>query len=284
MTLRVTTTTSQTRQPPNEPAANFQTPVITPTSKVTTQRSPSAQTQSDAAFVSDTTGGPSDTIRAAQETVANTCTPTAQSPPCDTVSSDTTGRTITPRLPDNVRVNEVKSRINPTPTTPTAPPTVTDTATQAAPSPTKLQDIPPGQLLYMTKRGFPSDTSRPGSLPDRIEVNQSTTQADPATRPTAADASVIPPDYRLYSQVICNTSHTDISTHPVTSNSTGASRLSATSPRLTRQSTNAHADGWKSFTIDTWLSKLPPKTRTTRKMTDLRPPNPRQKAGQGKKS
>ena len=202
--------------------------------------------------------------------------------PCDTVSSDTASRTITARLPDNVRVNEVTSGITTTPTTPTALSTVTDTATQTVPSPTKLLNIPLSQLLDLTKRGFPSDASRPGSLPDRIEVNQSTTQADPATRPTAADASVIPPDYRLYSQVICNTSHTDISTHPVTSNSTGASRLSATSPRLTRQSTNAHADGWKSFTIDTRLSKLPPKTRTTRKMTDLRPPNLRQKAGQGK--
>ena len=103
MTRGVNTTTIQTLQPPNEAAANFQTPVITPTSKVTTQRSPSAQTQSEAACADNTKGGPSGANRAAKETVANTCTPTAQSPPYDTVSSDTTSRTIIPRLPDNVR-------------------------------------------------------------------------------------------------------------------------------------------------------------------------------------
>ena len=239
MTRGVITTTSQTQQPPSGAATNLQTPVITQTSEMTTQRSPSAQTQSEVAFADDTTGRPSGTNRAAQETVTNTCTPTAQSPPYDTVSSDTTGRTIIPRLPAYVHANEVTSGITPTPTTLTAPSTVTDTSTQTVLSPTKLRNTPPGQLLDMTKQGFPSDASQSGSLVDRTEVNQRTTKADSARRPTAADATVISPGDRLYSHVISNTSPTDTTTHPVMSSSTVASRLSAISPRRIRHFTNA---------------------------------------------
>ena len=55
------------------------------------------------------------------------------------ISSDSTGRSVAPGLPDNAGTKEVPPETSPAPETPSAPAAVTDTSTQTTASPRKLK-------------------------------------------------------------------------------------------------------------------------------------------------
>ena len=142
VTPQVTPTTSETQQPYNQAATARQTPSLAPTNEMTSQRSHDAETYAEAALGGDTACGLMCSHRAAYRTEGSSCIPASQSPRKD-ISSESTGRSLAPGLPDNALTNEVPPETAPAPETLPAPAAVTDTSTQTTTSPRKLQDVAP---------------------------------------------------------------------------------------------------------------------------------------------
>ena len=283
-TPEVPPTTSETQQPYNQAATARQTPLLVPSSEMTSQQPHDVETYAAAALSGDTAYGLMCSHRAAHKTENSSCVLTSHSLSKD-IASESTGRSFAPGLPDNARTNEAPPETAPAPETPPAPAAVTDTSTQTTASPRKLQDVAPRQLLDRTTQESPPADPGSASLPDQTEGNRGTTQADDGTsRPTVHGVAAISPGDRHYSHVIADTQtpHTDTRTRPVTSDTTLTPwRLSLVSPRVTRQSSNARC--LKSSTIDTWLAKLPTQTRTT-SVADRRAMTTKQKGGKNKNS
>ena len=277
-------TTSETQQPYNQVATAPQTPLLAPSSEMTSKQFHDAETYVEATLSGDTACGLMCSHRDAHRTENSSCILTSHSPPKD-IASESIGRSLAPGLPDKAGTNEAPLETAPAPETPPAPAAVTDTSTQTTASPRKLQDVAPRQLLDRTTQESPPADPGSASLPDQTEGNRETTQDDDATsRPSVDGATAISPGDRLYSHVIADTQtpHTDTRTHPVTSDTTLTPwRLFLVSPRVTRQSSNARC--LKSSTTATWLAKLPTQTRTT-SVTDRRAVTTKQKGGKNKNS
>ena len=251
VTPQVTPTTSETQQPYNQAATARQTPSLAPTNEMTSQRSHDAETYAEAALGGDTACGLMCSHRAAYRTEVSSCILASQSPPKD-ISSESTGRSLAPGLPDNALTNEVPPETAPAPETLPAPAAVTDTSTQTTTSPRKLQDVAPP----------------PAARYDQAEISASCPRLGKPARPNRGEPRDDPGGRhnKQTNRWWCDRDLTWWSSLQSRHcwHSDTAHRHTHT-PRDIRCHANTQETVFGSLksSIDTWLAKLPTQTRTT---------------------